>query len=310
MQQEFPMLEQSEIKTLLDPPGHPVSMVLDTDTYNEIDDQFALLYALLSDSLNVEAIYAAPFHNGKSSGPGDGMEKSYEEILRILNHMDINRINDVFKGATEYLSSGTDPQPSAAVVDLLERSTESRTGPLYVVAIGAITNIATALLLDPGLVERIVVVWLGGHPTYWPTASEFNLKQDIQASQIIFDSGVPLVHVPCKNVAEHVKTTLPEIERYVKGQGTIGDYLHEIFHGYNKDHYARSKEIWDVATIAYLVNPNWMPSEIMPSPVLNPDLTWDVADRSRHPIRVATNARRDPIFRDLFSKLADHASHG
>ncbi|MBB29591.1 MAG: nucleoside hydrolase [Gemmatimonadetes bacterium] len=310
MQQEFPMLEQSEIKTLLDPPDHPVSMVLDTDTYNEIDDQFALLYALLSDSLNVEAIYAAPFHNGKSSGPCDGMERSYEEILRILNHMDIDRINDVFKGATEYLSSGTDPQPSAAVVDLLERSTESRTGPLYVVAIGAITNIATALLLDPGLVERIVVVWLGGHPTYWPTASEFNLKQDIHASQIIFDSGVPLVHVPCKNVAEHVKTTLPEIERYVKGQGTIGDYLHEIFLGYNKDHYARSKEIWDVATIAYLVNPNWVPSEIMLSPVLNPDLTWDLADRSRHPIRVATNARRDPIFQDLFSKLADHASHG
>jgi purine nucleosidase len=310
MELEFPKLDQDEIKTLLAAPDHPVSMVLDTDTYNEIDDQFALLYAMLSDNLNVEAIYAAPFHNGKSSGPGDGMERSYDEILRILDYMGIDRKNDVYRGATEYLPSLSDPRPSAAVEDLIERAMAPRTDPLYVVAIGAITNIATALLTEPNLVQRIVVVWLGGHPTYWHTASEFNLKQDIPASQVIFDSGVPLIHVPCKNVAEHVKTTLPEIERYVKGQGRIGDYLHEIYKGYSKNHFAKSKEIWDVATIAYLLNSDWLPSEIMPSPVLNPDLTWDVTDRSRHPIRAATNARRDPIFKDLFTKLADHAASG
>ena len=56
-------------------------MVLDTDTYNEIDDQFALVYALLSpERLNVEAIYAAPFHNKRSQGPEDGMHRSYDEI--------------------------------------------------------------------------------------------------------------------------------------------------------------------------------------------------------------------------------------
>ena len=59
------------------PPGK-IRMVLDTDTYNEIDDQFAVVYALLSpELLKVEAIYAAPFSNDNSSGPGDGMEKSY-----------------------------------------------------------------------------------------------------------------------------------------------------------------------------------------------------------------------------------------
>jgi inosine-uridine nucleoside N-ribohydrolase len=310
MQPQFPTLEHGEIQERLTLPDHPVSMVLDTDTYNEIDDQFALLYALLSTNLHVEAIYAAPFHNGRSSGAGDGMERSYDEILRILDHMAMDRSRDVYRGATEYLPSKNDPRTNPAVEDLLRRSKETRTTPLYVVAIGAITNIASALLLDPELVQRIVVVWLGGHPTYWPTASEFNLKQDIAASQVLFDSGVPLVHVPCKNVAEHVKTTLPEIERYVKGQGRIGTYLHEIFEGYSKDHFARSKEIWDVATIAYLVNPNWVPSAIMPAPVLKEDLTWDTSNESRHPILAATNARRDPIFKDLFSKLADHADQG
>ena len=74
-------------------------MVLDTDTYNEIDDQFALVYALLCpEKLNVEAVYAAPFTNDRSTGPGDGMEKSYEEILRLLErlHMDAE---DLFTAA-------------------------------------------------------------------------------------------------------------------------------------------------------------------------------------------------------------------
>ena len=50
-------------------------MVLDTDTYNEIDDQYALAQVLLSpEDVTVEAVYAAPFHNARSTGPGDGME--------------------------------------------------------------------------------------------------------------------------------------------------------------------------------------------------------------------------------------------
>ena len=61
-------------------------MVLDTDTYNEIDDQYALAYTLLSpDRLALEAIYAAPFVNNRSKSAAQGMEKSYEEILTLLN---------------------------------------------------------------------------------------------------------------------------------------------------------------------------------------------------------------------------------
>jgi hypothetical protein len=74
----FPTLSSAELLRLLEPPAGPVHMVLDTDTYNEIDDQFAVVYSLLSPNLTVEAFYAAPFHNRRSSGPADGMERSYE----------------------------------------------------------------------------------------------------------------------------------------------------------------------------------------------------------------------------------------
>ena len=89
----FPQLSEQDRISRLQAPAGKARMVLDTDTYNEIDDQFALTYALLSpDKLSVEAIYAAPFHNSRSNGPGDGMEKSYEEILRLLEFLDGQRM--------------------------------------------------------------------------------------------------------------------------------------------------------------------------------------------------------------------------
>ena len=212
----------------LEAPEGKVRMVLDTDTYNEIDDQFAVVHALLSpEKLAVEALYAAPFFNSRSDGPEDGMEKSYEEILRLLERLDIPAGDFVLRGSTGFLDDTLEPYRSAAALDLIERAmaTESDGDPLYVVAIGAITNVSSAILIEPSIIERIVVVWLGGNALYWPTAHEFNLKQDIPASRLLFDCGVPLVQIPCKNVTTHLASTVPEIEHYVQGRGAIGDYL-------------------------------------------------------------------------------------
>ena len=79
--------------------------------------------------------------------------------------------------------------------------------PLYVVAIGAITNVASAMLIEPEIIRRIVVVWLGGNPVHVPDTREFNLMQDPRASQLMFDSGVPLIQIPCLGVASHLLTT-------------------------------------------------------------------------------------------------------
>ena len=71
-----------ELLKNLDVPKGKVDVVLDTDAYNEIDDQYAIAYLLNSeDKLNVKAIYAAPFFNENSKSPKDGMERSYDEIL-------------------------------------------------------------------------------------------------------------------------------------------------------------------------------------------------------------------------------------
>jgi purine nucleosidase len=122
------------------------------------------------------------------------------------------------------------------------------------------------------------------------------------SSRVVFDSGVPLVQIPCEGVASHLITTLSELREYVKGCGSIGDFLFEIFENCHKDHFAYSRVIWDIATIAYLVNPEWVATQIVHSPILTDQVTWSF-DPSRHFIRYAYWIHRDPIFKDFFQKL-------
>jgi len=300
----FPILDHAIRLKRLAPPRNKIRIVIDTDTFNEIDDQFAIAYALKSQNkFDVEAIYAAPFFNHLSTGPADGMEKSYEEIHKILALMKQSPNHFVYRGSTGYLPDLASPYRSPAALDLVQRAMNSpEDDPLYVVAIGAITNVASAILIEPRIVEKIVVVWLGGHALHWPHTKEFNLEQDILASRVLLDCGVPLVLIPCMGVTSHLSTTLSEIKDYVKGNGTLGDYLFSTYKNCHNDHFAYSRIIWDISTIAYLVNPDWVTTDIIHSPILTDQITWSV-DTSRHFIRYASSVNRDGIFRDLFTKL-------
>ena len=303
--QDFPTINETDRISLLEPNKGKIRMVLDTDTYNEIDDQFALAYALLSeDKLTVEAIYAAPYYNDRSESPADGMEKSYQEILRLLNFMKRPSNGLVYRGSTEYLQDVSKPIRSEAALDLVSRAMKSTPDdPLYVVPIGCITNIASAILIEPQIINNIVVVWLGGNDLNWPTQKEFNLMQDVLAAQVVLNSGVPLIITPCRPVVSHFHTTLPELELNLKGKNDLSNYLYEIVKGYNSQNLvAWSKEIWDVVAIAWLVNPSWVHTNLVNSPILTDQVTYSV-DHSSHFIRMATSLNRDAIFRDLFFKL-------
>lgn len=299
----FPKLTVDELIRRLNPPEGKVRIVLDTDTYNEIDDQFALAYALKSqEHITVEAVYAAPFHNHRSVGPEDGMEKSYEEIHKILDLLKVNAEGFVYRGSRDYLENSETPQESEAARDLVKRAMACEGELLYVVAIGAITNIASAILMEPEIIKKIVVVWLGGHALNWPHTREFNLKQDIHASRLILDCGVPLIQIPCAGVTTHLLTTIPELEHYLLGKSEIGTYLTEIVKSYTDEPYAWSKVIWDITTIAWLISPSWIPTSLVHSPILTDQMTWSFSSE-RHFIRSATSLNRDKIFGDLFKKL-------
>jgi inosine-uridine nucleoside N-ribohydrolase len=235
------------------------------------------------------------------------MEKSFEEILRILSRLDKSPDGFAFKGSTHYLTDMKNPERNPAALDLIARAKKSiPEDPLYVAAVGAITNVANAILIDPSIIQNIVVVWLGGNGHNWPHQREFNFRQDLNASRTIFDCGVPFVQLPCTPVVTHFATTVPEMERYVGGRGAIGDYLLKIFKEYRKDHFGWSKVLWDMTAVAWLIDDKWLPSDLVHSPIVTDNYTFSF-DQSRHLIRTVNFVQRDPIFRDFFIKLDKQA---
>lgn len=292
----------------LERPSGPVDVVLDTDTYNEIDDQFALAYLIRSeDRLHLKAIYAAPFSNEKSSGPEDGMEKSHAEILNILGLMDREDLAAaVFKGSRRYLPSETEAVPSEAASDLVTRSKlYSREHPLYVIAIGAVTNVASALLIDPTLQDRIVLIWLGGHSLDWPDTREFNMMQDVAAARVVFGCGVPLVQLPCMGVVSAFTTSGPELVHHLGGRNRLCDYLVQTVTAEARRCQggpAWTRAIWDVTAVAWLLG-GFTRDRLIPSPIPQYDHHYSF-DPGRHFIRYVYHIERDRLFADLFEKLA------
>lgn len=302
-------LSESHRLAMLAPQSGKRRIVIDTDTFNEIDDQFAIVHALLSpESVTVEAIYAAPFVNETTDDPGDGMELSYREILALLERLSIPHEGLVHRGVTRYVGPRKEPVEAPAVDDLIARARRSSPDdPLHVVAIGAISNVASALLAAPDIIDRIVVIWLGGHAIDWQHQAEFNLEQDVGGVQVLFDSGVPLVLVPCEGVTSMLHSTVPEIERYVEPHGEIGRFLAMRFKGYSDDHAGWAKEIWDMGATAWVLDPRWAPGVLMPTPVLTDDMHYAV-DRSRHLMHYVYAINRNAILQDFIRKLAAFAA--
>lgn len=344
----FPKITDDERFRILTPPKDKIRVIIDSDTYNEVDDQFAISYALLSrEKIDLEAVYAAPFSSKffsnlmKTDGVAipmtddlqEGLELSYKEIHKLIDLLDMKNFSgNIYRGSSHYMIEENKPVDSEAARDLIKRVHESDE-VLYVIAIGEITNIASAILMDPEIIKKIVVVWLAGQPLYWPHAIEFNLGQDVMASRVILDSGVPLVLVPCMSVASYLSVTGPELEYYLKGKSRIGTYLCEtvtnqmsqkmaqnwlnLFHQTycaGLDDYGKKGEpttntmlspsriIWDISTVGYVINPTWCPSSLVSTPRLTQDLKWE-KDDNRHKMRLVRFIYRDALLGDMFSKL-------
>ncbi len=300
------MTNEQRLKNLTVPKGR-VDVVLDTDAYNEIDDQFAIAYLLKSkEKLNTKAIYAAPFFNERSNSPVDGMQKSYDEILKLLSLAE-EKV-DVFKGSDKYLDDENTSVISDAARDLAERvKNYSPENPLYVVVIGAITNIASAILLNPEVAENTVVVWLGGHAHHFYDTKEFNMYQDIAAARVVMGSGVPFVQLPCEGVVRSFTISKQELEFWIKGKNKLADYLAQNSIE-TADSYANGKPwtrvIWDATAVAWLLNDDdrFMLSRVMPTTLPTYDGFYEKESISSQ-MRYVYHIYRDALMEDLINKL-------
>lgn len=325
------------------PPTGLLDVVIDTDVTNEVDDQFALVWALLRpDRMRLLGFHACPY--GLSPDllrpgrgllteldrrkverdlaafgvtaddlpvllPGDGAQRAYDELLRLtaLAGTDV----PVLAGATAYLPDATTPVDSPAARALVELAHAPRDGRLHVVAIGCLTNVASALLLDPTIADEVVVVWTAAYPSFWPYENaSYNLAQDVDAARVVLASGAPLVYVPGYFVGEELRVSGPELEAHVAGVGPLGDYLWDAVRGhplFKLDKLGASKVVWDLAPLAWLLDPQWCTTRSVPTPDLDDDLVWQPA-AGRPAMVEVHDLDRDAVFGDLFARLADQVS--
>ncbi len=291
-------------------PAGVIDAVLDTDAYNEIDDQFALSLMLKSpERINLKAIYAAPFHNYRSTGPEDGMMKSLTEIrtlLKLAGREDL--LPAAFEGSRRYLPSEAEAVDSPAARDLADRAEAySPEKPLYVVTIGAITNVASAILLKPEIAKNLVIVWLGGNALEWPDTKEFNMEQDVAAARVVYDSDAALVQLPCRGVVDHFTVSEPELNYWFIGKNALCDHLAgETIKEANS--YAVGKPwtrvIWDVTAAAWLLNDNdrFMEGRMIPRPIPEYDHRYSY-DFRRKSMCYIWRIDRDALMAELIYKL-------
>ena len=289
-----------EIYKIINKYNKKKNVILDTDTYNEADDQFALSYLLKSqDIFNIEAITIAPYSHIKYNATvKEGQKLSYDEVLKICKFLKFNTTNKVFKGSTDYIQNGYN-EDNAAVDKIIEVSLKNDI--TYILAIGAITNVALAIKKEPKIIDKIEVIWLGGNDFSNKDNMEYNFRQDVEAVKIIFNSNVKLTVLPCKDVVSDLKIDINTLKNNLNSS-ELNNYLIKRFYNDGYHGYEEERVIWDISVIAYMINNKWFKTKRVITPFINDDISYKMTN-SKNKITFVTKLNRNKIYSDLFKKL-------
>lgn len=170
-------------------------------------------------------------------------------------------------------------------------------------AIGAITNIAQAIKIEPKIINKIEVVWLGGNDLNCKNNMEYNFRQDVEAVKIVFDSNVKLTVIPCKSVASILYMDINTLKNGLKNNN-LNNYLVQRF--YNDEYHEPedTRIIWDIAVVAYILHKEWFETKEVLCPQINEDTSYQLTD-NKHKITFVTQIDRAKVYEDLFKRLND-----
>ncbi|GAA3569125.1 hypothetical protein GCM10022197_26720 [Microlunatus spumicola] len=280
-------------------------LIVDTDAKNEADDQYAIVHALLSPTLDVRGIVPAHFGTERSAS---SMLDSRAEVDLLLQLLGLEGQVVVANGAEHAIPDETTPAPSpGAELIVAESLAATPEDPLFVVFLGPLTDMATAILTDPAIVHRdVVVVWIGGmgHDVDWSyDAVEFNLRNDITAANVVFGSGITVWQIPA-TVYTMVSVGYAELEERIGGTSKLADYLIEQLVAFNESQHPEpieSRSLGDSPAISVVLNPRGGVSRTVPAPRFGSQGGY--LPGSGHPVRVFDSVDVRYLLEDMFAKL-------
>jgi inosine-uridine nucleoside N-ribohydrolase len=252
-------------------------VVLSTDVGNEIDDQWAITYLLLQPRFEVLGVMSAQAPT--ISAPAG--HTSYRILVDVVeNRLAMSTHPPLVEGGSLPLQNAKTPRMSPAVHFLVETSRRfTRDNRLTVLMIGAATDVASAILTDPTIVDRIRVIQMG-----FPDekgGDEFNIANDVHAAQAILDSKVPLVIGPGNVCRARLSLSLDQARAMLATRGAIGAWLWEEYQAWyfravkplRVDDFSKPWVIWDTITLAYVLG--MTEQHTLPRPSMRDDMTFD-----------------------------------
>ena len=253
----YPMFAASTVQT-----DTPLRIIIDADTANEVDDLYAIARALLEPRLNIIGITSAQWHTNPRT-PNDSVGESQqinEEILALMGKTHI----PTPQGANFPMVNHLRPQPSAAATFIIEQALATPEGEKLSIAIlGPCTNIASAVLLEPAIIPKLSVNYLG----FWYNEEmatwskrEFNTNNDPNAVDVLLNTPNLDFQVMTATTSQHLVFEKTVMDDLLKGKGGIGDYLINRWETYDRFWKATDKEktkwtMWDVAILEALAHP-------------------------------------------------------
>lgn len=285
-----------------------IPIVLSTDVGNEIDDQWTIAYLLLSRRVEVLGVMSA--HAPSISAPAG--RTSYH-ILRdvVENRLGMKTHPPLIEGGSLPLENAKTPRPSPAVSFLIERSKPyTPDNRLTVLMIGAGTDVASAILTDSSIVNRIRVIQMGFNNERG--GDEFNIANDVRAVQAILDSDVPLVIGPGEVCRASLSLSLDQAREMVAERGAIGAWLYEEFAAWyyrfvkplRKNDFSKPWIIWDNITLAYVLG--MTTHETKPRPRMRDDMTFESVPGTTRTVTWITDVDEKRMWADYLGLLDEY----
>lgn len=288
-----------------------IRLIINTDAKNEADDQFAIVQAMLSPKFEHVGMIAA--HYGTRHE--DSMERSYQELEVIFDKMGFPKEEMIFHGAPHAIPDKSTPVVSEGAELIVREAMKDDDRPLYAIFLGPLTDMACALLMEPKIASRMTAIWIGGG-RYPSGGIEFNLGNDINAVNVVFQSKLEVWQVP-KNVYEMMPLSLAELEYKVAPCGAIGEYLLQQLDEHAHEEIPRTSpfrtgETWvvgDSPAVGLLLYEHRFEFDWTEAPLVTDDMAY-IHTKLNRPIRVYKHIDSRLILDDFFAKLAlFHAKH-
>ena len=229
-----------------------VRAYVDADTANEVDDPYAIYRALVAPELEVVGLSSMSWKSADDFAAGTRKsQRMNEEILALTGRA--GAVSHPL-GALAPMPDERTPVDSPAARDIIAKAKETPDGTkLRVYVLGGYTNVASALLLDAGLKERIAVYLMGyKYADGRFTTDEFNAEGDLNAARYMLRSGVEL-HVMPANILGRFLWSRAAVDEHFKGRGGVRDYL--VARWQSEAPRDAQRILWDIAVFEATLRP-------------------------------------------------------